>query len=406
MNSKFLRVEGGVLAAKGYQAAGGTCGIKESGLPDVGILYAPEGALCFGTFTKNLLCAPPVTHSKSILDHSKFLRGVVVNSGNANACTGNEGLKNAIAMTDQIEGLTEQAEGSFLVCSTGKIGDQLPMDLIQKGIKEQHADLNSERAFGKDFSHSILTTDTDIKEIALEINLSVGTFSIGGCSKGAGMIHPDMATMLAFVTTDIQLGDAFREEYQEIINETFNSITVDGDTSTNDTALFFSNGASGLNYNTLPLGDQSLVREAIAYVFTYLAKAIVKDGEGATKFVEIKVTGANTKAEARKLGRFVANSKLVKTALFGGDPNWGRIVSAAATSGVNINPNVLSLSFSDIKVFENQQPLEVSLEDLNNLFVKEEIYVILDIGVGNAEASVWTCDLSYEYVKINAEYHT
>ncbi len=404
MKFNFQKVQGGVLAAKGFLAAGGVCGIKESGSPDLGLLFAPQGALCFGAFTRNALCAAPVTLSRSRLVQNGFVRGVVVNSGNANACTGTQGAEDALRMATLTETETGQAEGSFLVCSTGKIGTPLPMDCIEKGIKAQC--LRLEQGTGREFSEAILTTDTCVKEVALEVKLEQGSIFIGGCSKGAGMIHPDMATMLAFVTTDLQLSDDFKGEYLEIINESFNAITVDGDTSTNDTSLFFSSGASGISYQSLSLSEKGRVRQAIGEVFAELAKAIVRDGEGATKFVEIRVTNARTRQEARQMGRFVANSKLVKTALFGQDPNWGRIVSAAATCGVVIDPMNLVLRFGELEVFAKGQPLKVNIDELNKIFAEPEILVILDLGLGEAEASTWTCDLSYEYVKINAEYHT
>jgi glutamate N-acetyltransferase / amino-acid N-acetyltransferase len=404
MKSHWRKIDGGVCAPLGFQAASATCGLKVSGKSDIGILSIEKGANAFGVFTKNQFAAAPVIHSKNILSENIVLRGVVVNSGNANACTGRQGLDDAKAMGSYCEDLLKAPQGSFLVCSTGVIGRPLDMNKVRSGISEAVPKLNEYS--GTEFAKSIMTTDTFLKEIALEVSLEAGTIRIGGCSKGAGMIHPDMATMLAFVSTDLGLEADFQDEFKELIQLSFNSITVDGDTSTNDTCLLFASASSQLHYRSLSLGDKRIFRDALFEMFTELARLIVKDGEGATRFAEIVVRGTKSTEDARKIGRYIANSKLVKTALFGGDPNWGRIICSLGTAGVLLDPENVSLTFEEIPVFNHGKPLSYDLKKLEEIFSRSEYRIFIDLAQGDCESRVWTCDLSYEYVKINAEYTT
>lgn len=402
--SQFQLIENvGVTWAKGFKASGVKCGIKASGKPDLAILLADEEVLTFGSFTQNQVVAAPVVISRKRLEQNQFTRGVLVNSGNANACTGTPGLENAQKMLDLAEVEFALDPQSLTLCQTGIIGVPLPMDKIEAGFPALSQGLSDEQ---NGFSEAILTTDTCIKEMAVSIPCEGGEVRIGGSAKGSGMIHPNMATMLAFVTTDLELPESFREEFQAIVDDSFNSITVDGDTSTNDTAMLFSSKGSGLRYEDLTLTEQGAFRKALFFVFSDLAQKIVKDGEGATKFVELQVKGALTRADARHIARYVANSKLVKTALFGSDPNWGRLIAAVGNAGIAIQPERISISYDDSYVLLRGEPAATAQETLDAIAKLKSFIIKIDLDLGDAQSAVWTSDLSYEYVRINAEYTT
>lgn len=391
---------------RGFRAGGTCCGLKASGKPDLAMIWAEDDLRVFGAFTRNCVFAAPVQVCRERLERGGTFRGVVANSGNANACTGEQGLRDAREMASLAERATGSPEGSFLVCSTGVIGHLLDMGLLRKSIPELGAGLAAGRAAETPFQRAIMTTDTRPKNFGLELDFGRGKVRLAGCCKGAGMIHPDMATLLAFVTTDLELPPTFESEFRAIVDDSFNSITVDGDTSTNDTALLFSGKGSGLAYDQLGLEEQGRFRNALFLLFAELAKGIVRDGEGATKFVELRVRQAETRAQARRLGRFVANSKLVKTAIFGNDPNWGRILSSLGSAGEKIDPSKTVIRFDDVVIFAAGEPTHPPMEELRAVVGKKEFSITVELGLGSAQADVWTCDLSYEYVKINAEYTT
>ena len=399
-------VEVGPEYPRGFHAGGSCCGLKASGKPDLAMIWCEGDARVFGMFTRNCVYAAPVQVCRERLERGGKFRGVVANSGNANACTGEQGLCDAREMASLAERATGSPEGSFLVCSTGVIGHPLDMSLLRKGIPELGTALKEGRPTDFPYQRAIMTTDTRPKNFGLELSFAAGKVRMAGCCKGAGMIHPDMATLLAFVTTDLELPQSFEGEFRAIVDDSFNSITVDGDTSTNDTALLFSGNGSGLAYDQLSLEEQARFREALFELFAELAKGIVRDGEGATKFVEIRVRQAASRAQARKLGRFVGNSKLVKTAIFGNDPNWGRILSSLGSAGEVIDPAKTVIRFDDVVIFAAGEPTHPPMDALREVVGRREFSITIELGLGDAKTDVWTCDLSYEYVKINAEYTT
>ena len=397
-----LLENGGVCSPKGFTASGICAGIKASGNADMALLKSEKAARCFAVFTTNKVKAAPVLYDKAALEHAHFATAVVVNSGNANACTGEQGYKDAERMATLTEEALNLAPKSVLVCSTGVIGHLMPMDKIEAGIpklvEKLHADASEE------FGRAILTTD-----LAVEIHTEKGVVTIGGACKGSGMIHPNMATMLAFITTDIALPIDFFAEFRADIADSFNAITVDGDTSTNDTCILLANGMSGLRYEDLSLSEQGEFRAALMLIMQSLAKDIVRDGEGATKLIELRIEKAESHEEALRMARFIGTSNLAKCAMFGEDPNWGRILSSAGSSGCNMVAEHTDLFFGDVKVLEGGRPLpldEAQTAALHAVVRQREYKVTLVLNIGQASASAFTCDLSYGYVKINAEYTT
>jgi len=398
---------GGVCFPKGFTAAGVKAGIKASGNLDLALLYSKEPARCFAVFTKNQVQAAPVLYDKEVLAGKNIVNAIVINSGNANACTGDQGYADAASMAKFTEKELGLGTGCVLVGSTGVIGHKLPMEKIIAAIPELVKNLNAENS--ELFAKSICTTDTMIKTGSVSLQTSMGEIRFGGSCKGSGMIHPNMATMLAYITTDLHLPEDFLTEFKSLVNESFNAITVDGDMSTNDTCILLANGQSGVFLNDLGISEQADIRNALFGLMRHLALQIVLDGEGATKKVEIEVCGARNKAEAMQVAKSIATSNLVKCAFFGEDPNWGRIVSSAGASGVAFPANKLSLYFEDVPVVKGGVPVPTSLPHTTSLaeIVKRKEYKIsLDMGLGQSKASVFTSDLSYDYVKINAEYTT
>jgi len=395
---------GGVCFPKGFLAAGVKAGIKASGNLDLALLYSKEPARCFATFTKNQVQAAPVLYCKEVLSEKEAVSAVIVNSGNANACTGEQGNADAASMALIAEKELGICARSVLVGSTGVIGHKLPMDKIKAAIPGLVKDLNESNS--ELFARAICTTDTIIKTGCVSVQTSQGEIRFGGSCKGSGMIHPNMATMLAYITTDLKLPVDFSQEFKALVNESFNAITVDGDMSTNDTCILLANGQSGISLSDLSITDQSNVRAALFDLMKYLAVKIVEDGEGATKKVEIEVCGARNKSEAMQVAKSIATSNLVKCALFGCDPNWGRIVSSAGASGVAFAASNISLYFEGEQVVKNGMPTEISAGILKEIVKRKEYKISLDLGLGDSKVSVYTCDLSYDYVKINAEYTT
>ncbi len=396
--------DGGVCSPRGFLASGIKAGIKASGNADMALLKSERAARCFAVFTTNKVKAAPVLYDKDVLEHAHFASAVIVNSGNANACTGSQGYADSEKMALLTEEGLNLTPKSVLVCSTGVIGHLMPMDKVEAGIPKLIEKLSSDNSI--DFAKAILTTDLAMKSLAVEIKTEKGNVRIGGACKGSGMIHPNMATMLAFITTDVGLPIDFFAEFRANIDDSFNAITVDGDTSTNDTCILLANGMSDIQYADMSLSEQGEFRTALTMLMQELAKSIVRDGEGATKLIEIRVENAESHKDALKMARFIGTSNLAKCAMFGEDPNWGRILSSAGSSGVNMVADHTDLYFGDVQVLSNGRPVDCNKEALHAVVRQREYKVTLVLNIGPASASAFTCDLSYDYVKINAEYTT
>lgn len=397
-------ISGGVTAPLGFKAGGTVCGIKKNQLPDLAIIYSEVPAEAAGIFTTNQVQAAPVILSKEFLKKGKA-QAIIANSGNANACVGAAGLEAARRMAAAAGKALNIPMDSVLVASTGVIGVALPVEKIEKALAEK-ADFLSDTG-SPAAARAIMTTDTFPKEAAVEIELGGATVRIGGIAKGSGMIHPNMATMLGFITTDAKIEQTLLQKAIAAAGErSFNRITVDGDTSTNDTLFILANGLAKNPPITTVNNEYQTFVQALTEVCLALAKMIARDGEGATKLVEIKVAGARSEAEAVKVGKAVATSNLVKTALFGEDANWGRILAAVGYSGVTIDPDRIHIYLGDLSVYQKGTGLVFDEAKAKEILSGKEILIKIDLGDGAAAASVWTCDLSYDYVKINGSYRT
>ena len=401
--SQLQVVPGGVCAPKGFRAAGVAVGIKPSGNPDVAVLVSDSPATAAAVFTTNRVCAAPVIVSREHVADGRA-RAVAVNAGCANAVTGEGGMADARRMAAVTAGLLDLPVDEVLVASTGVIGRRLPMDRLENGLRTAAAALTSDG--GDAAAQAIMTTDTRPKSISVQIETPEGPIRVGGMCKGSGMIAPNMATMLAFVTTDaVATPEYLQTLLGDITSRTFNCVTVDGDCSTNDSLFLLANGASGVHAEPgSPAGEA--LHQAVEHVCTHLARELARDGEGATKLVAVRVRGAETALEARQVARSIANSPLVKTALFGNDPNWGRILCAAGYSGVALDPSRVALELCGIPLLRNGEPLPFDIPAASAAMKVPELEMVLDLGAGSAEATVWTCDFSYDYVRINAEYTT
>ncbi len=403
-NSAELQpVSGGVCAPRGFLAAGVHCGIKkENG--DLALLYSEVEARAAGVFTTNLVKAAPVLLTWERVRDGR-LQAVVVNSGNANACTGPLGMENAKLMariTAQELGLKEELVG---VASTGVIGVPLPMNRVEKGIKQAVKELSPDG--GTQAAKAIMTTDTCPKEVAVRVEVGGTLVTVGGMAKGSGMIHPNMATMLAFITSDARIDPGLlREVLKEAVERTFNMITVDGDTSTNDMVLMLNNGQAGNPEIKKRTPGYQVFSRAVEYVCTHLAKTIARDGEGATKLLEVVVNGAATTRDAQRAARAVAASNLVKTAVFGADANWGRVMCALGYSGANFNPDKVGVWIGPVKVVEGGRAAQYNEEEATRALQGQDVVLRVDLGVGNGQATAWGCDLSYDYVRINGSYRS
>ncbi|MDP1808428.1 MAG: bifunctional glutamate N-acetyltransferase/amino-acid acetyltransferase ArgJ [Actinomycetota bacterium] len=394
----------GVTAPKGFEAAGIACGIKASRKKDLALVYSQAPAVAVAAFTDNRVVAAPVTVSKQNLKGEA--RAIVINSGNANACTGPKGLLDAKAMVRMTAVRLGVESGQVLVASTGIIGRPMPMDKIEAGM--ELLDLSDGPEADIAFARAIMTTDAFPKQLAVEIELSGGTVSIGGVAKGGGMIAPSLAphaTMIAVVTTDAPVKKhELHGHMTAALSKSFNAVTVDGDTSTNDTIFVLANGMAG--EFKLSTADKRVFQEALDYVCVQLAKMIVRDGEGATKLIEYKVVGAKKDADAVKVAKTVANSILVKTAFFGQDPNWGRILAAAGRAGVALDPDDLDVDINGVPVVRSGQAADLDVSRAADAMKAEEIQVWINLNQGSCQAVFYGSDLSYDYVKINAEYTT
>lgn len=390
---------GGVTSAAGFVATGLNCGIRPD-RPDLALLVGPPGTTVAGLFTTNRVCAAPV---KLCREHvaSGYARAVLVNSGNANACTGAQGMADAREMV----GLAADSLGvgfeEVLLCSTGVIGQYLPMEKVRQGVPLLRAGLSVEG--GALACQAILTTDAFEKTCAAAVESSFGRYALGAMAKGAGMIHPNMATTLAFLTTDAALSPEDLKTALKIATDaSFNSITVDGDTSTNDTILLLASGASGVRVE----GEAELARftEALTLAAQDLAKKVVKDGEGARLLFEIKVSGASDDAAARQVAQTVAGSLLVKTMLAGGEPNWGRVLAAAGRAGVPLEEELCELSFGPVKVYSGGTGLPENQPAAAKILQGSEVSMHLEMGLGQGRATLWTCDIGHPYVELNGSY--
>ena len=409
------KIEGGINAATGFWANGIASGIKKR-KKDLALVVSQQPCTFAGAFTTNLVKAAPVLWDQQLVKDSSTVVALVVNSGNANACTGKKGVEDTHLMADiaaktiSQKGFPTQAE-QVLVCSTGVIGVPLPMETVEKGILWCAENLRDDIEAGSEAALAICTTDTFSKEIAVEVKIGETMVCIGGMAKGSGMIHPNMATMLSFITTDAQISKpTLQHLLGESVVDSYNMISVDGDTSTNDTVLVLANGMS----NCPVIDEESpyfdAFKEAFLFVHTYLAKAIVRDGEGAGKFIEVTVEGAKDKATAQCLARSVVSSNLVKAAFFGSDANWGRILCAMGYSGSKFDPDSVNLSFhsakGSIEVVKDGQPLVFDESKAKLILLEKEVSVHAEVGNGTGIGTAWGCDLSYEYVRINGDYRS
>ena len=401
-------IEGGVIAARGFRCAAVGAGIKSKpGALDVSLILSDHPAAAAAMFTTNRVCAAPVRVSREVIEAARPVRGVVVNAGNANACTGARGMKDARRMVALAEQAVAVPPGSFLVASTGIIGRPMPMDKVESGIRAAAAALGNSANHAEAVRRAIMTTDTVPKSAAVEVRIAGKTVRIGGMCKGAGMIAPNMATMLAFVTTDAAVSaPLLRKALRVVVDRTFNSVTIDGDTSTNDTIFLLANGAAANKPIARPGRDFDAFCEALFIVAARLAQAIARDGEGATRFIEVCITGARNDADARAVARAIANSPLVKCAVHGGDPNWGRITCAAGYSGAPVVPEKMKLRINGVLLFKAGMPTRVAPGKLQACMSPKDIRIHLDLGQGRGERTMWTCDFSRDYIAINADYHT
>ncbi len=400
----YSYIDGGIVAPEGFLAAGVSAGIKKSGKRDVCVIACESAVPAAAVFTTSSMAAAPVIVSRAAIA-TGAVRAVVVNAGNANACTGAQGLADAAAMASRLAEELGCDPGRIVVSSTGVIGVPLPMPIVLAGIADAAASLDN--ASGDAAAEAIMTTDTFVKQLAVGIKAGGRDFKVGGMAKGSGMIMPNMATMLGFITTDAPLTAAACDEIlRSSADETFNRITVDGDTSTNDMVLLMASGAEG--GAVIDKGDPLLpaIAAATTTVCGELARMIVRDGEGATKFITVTVRGAADEADARDAAMSIANSPLFKTAIFGGDANWGRVAMAVGKSSAKVDPDRLEVVFAGITTCRDGMAVEFDEDAASTALACDEIEVIADLHLGQGESTVWTCDLSYEYVRINGEYRT
>src|ERR671917_52868 len=400
---RIKSLSGGVAAAAGFMGAGVACGVRDAGRRDLGLLFSELSCQTAAVFTRNAVKGAPLVVTREAVE-TGGVRAVVANSGNANAATGGRGIEDARAMQVLAAETLGIEASEVAVASTGVIGVHLPMDRISSGIRAASGKLDEG---GEGFAESILTTDTRAKEAVTRVEVGVRTITVGGTAKGSGMIHPNMGTMLAFLATDAVVEKAcLKETLSRVTDRTFNRVTVDGDTSPSDMALLMANGAAGNEPLTLDSPDYPIIVEAIEDVAQTLAREIARDGEGATRLVEVAVEGAASEESAAALAKSVVGSNLVKAAVFGEDANWGRVLTAMGYSGEVFDPEGVELWFGPIKVFSGGEPVPHEEAEANATLAGDEVKITVRLGEGNASATAWGCDLSYEYVRINGSYRT
>jgi glutamate N-acetyltransferase/amino-acid N-acetyltransferase len=416
---KINQIEGAVMniddavsaitKVRGFRAVGVVCGLKESGNPDLALVLSKQSGPAAAMFTRNSFKAAPVKYDMTLLERVDRLQGVIINAGNANAVTGRQGLLDAAQMAHLAEAACGLPADSMFVMSTGVIGEKLPMDKLASGIELAARLIETEAGLrGDNASLAIMTTDLVPKEAFREVEIDGRWVRLAGMAKGSGMIEPNMATMLAVLVTDAVIEPAaLQMALMRAVNHSFNRITVDGDTSTNDTVSVLASEQAGNVPIAIGTPSFDTFVSALTDLSVELAQAIARDGEGATKLVEIVVNGASSEAEAAQAAKTVANSPLVKTALYGADPNWGRVLMAVGRSGVQVNPDKTDLQLGDFQLVLDGEPQQFDATEAGRwLASMDEVQITLDLGVGSATATVWSCDLSYKYIEINAEYHT
>lgn len=404
-------ITGGVTAAKGFMAAGVEAGIKYQNRKDMAMVYSKTPCRAAGVFTTNVVKAAPVLWDKEVVESEWEAQAIVVNSGIANACTGKLGYEYCRETAGAAADALEISPQSVLICSTGVIGMQLPMEKMTEGVRMLAKAIKPGEEAGTDAAKAIMTTDTRNKQVAVKVTIGGKEVTIGGMCKGSGMIHPNMCTMLAFVTTDVNISKKLLQEALSAdVQDTFNMVSVDGDTSTNDTLLVLANGQAGNPEITEKGADYDTFVEALHYVNETLAKKIAGDGEGATALFEVKVIHADNKEDAKTLAKSVITSSLTKAALFGHDANWGRILCALGYSGAKFDPEAIELylesSAGKILIFKDGMAADYSEEEATRILSCSEVTAHVDMKMGEAEATAWGCDLTYDYVKINADYRS
>ena len=404
-------IEGGVTAAKGFEASCCEAGIKYKDRTDMALVFSKKPCVSAGTFTSNVVKAACVQWDQKLVASGDPLHAVVVNSGIANACTGKEGFEACEKTAKAVEKALNVPYSSVAVASTGVIGMQLPVEKLTAGVEKMSTTLDSSTLAGTAASKAIMTTDTVNKEVAVTFEIGGVTVTLGGMSKGSGMIHPNMCTMLAFLTTDLAIEKSLLQEaVSEVVKDSFNMITVDGDTSTNDTLLVMANAEAGNKKITEKGPDYECFKEALFYVCTFLAKKMAADGEGASKLFEAKVVNAKTKEDARTLSRAIVGSNLSKAAIFGCDANFGRFLCAMGYSGATFDQNDVELYFESengrLLVFDKGTPIVFDEDKALEILKADAVTVFVDMHEGSEEATAWGCDLTYDYVKINADYRS
>ena len=405
------KIQGGVTAAKGFEAAGVAAEIKYKGRTDMAIVYSQVPCKAAGTFTTNVAKAAPVKWDQKIVRESEYAQVVIVNSGIANACTGTEGYGYCQDTADKASEVFGIPAEAVLLGSTGVIGKQLPIDKIQAGVEKLAAAKADSLEAGTAAAKAIMTTDTCEKELAVEIEIGGKTVTIGGMAKGSGMIHPNMCTMLSFITTDAAISkSALQKALSDDVDDTYNMISVDGDTSTNDTVLVLANGMAGNEEIVEGTEDYEKFAKALHEINEYLAKQIAGDGEGATALFEVNIVGAETKEQAVLLSKAIACSNLTKTAIAGHDANWGRIICAMGYSGAQFDPEKVDLFFESeagkIQIAENGVALDFSEEKATEILSQPVVIATADVKMGDAKATAWGCDLTHGYIEINADYRS
>ena len=405
------KIAGGVTAAKGFKAASTAAGIKYRDRKDMALIYSEAPCKSAGTFTSNIVKAAPVKWDKNQVTGNVPARTVVINAGIANACTGEEGMGYCGQTADAAAAVLGIPAESVLVASTGVIGKQLPMDKIKAGIKAMAPLLDGGTDSGTEASKAIMTTDTKNKEVAVQFELGGVTVTMGGMCKGSGMIHPNMCTMLSFVTTDAAISkEMLQEALSEDIKDTYNMISVDGDTSTNDTVLLLANGLAGNEEIREKNSDYQVFCKALNYINETLAKKMAGDGEGCTALFEVTIVGAKTKDQAKVLAKSVITSSLTKAAIFGHDANWGRILCAMGYSGASFDPEKVDLFFKsaagEMQIIKDGVAVDYSEEQATKILSQPQVTAVADIKMGDAQATAWGCDLTLDYVKINADYRS
>jgi glutamate N-acetyltransferase / amino-acid N-acetyltransferase len=396
--------DGSILSPKGFQADGIKAGIKK-GNKDLGLIVSEVPATAAAVYTTNQFQAAPLKVTQESIAHDGLIQAVIVNSGCANACTGEQGLKDAYETRKLVAQKLNVKEHLVAVASTGVIGVNLEMEKLKSGIEQLHPDFSKDHAVA--FQTAILTTDTIMKTCCFSAEIDGKTITMGGTAKGSGMIHPNMATMLGYITTDAKISQqALQQALREVTEKSFNQITVDGDTSTNDTVLVLANGKAENETLTDEHPEWQVFKQLLTLTSESLAKQIAKDGEGATKLIEVEVKGALNELDARMIAKQIVGSSLVKTAVYGADANWGRIIGAVGQVKARINPENVDVSIGDIDMLKASVPVSFSEDEALNYLKQDFIQIFVDLHCGEAVGKAWGCDLSYDYVKINASYRT